>query len=149
MASRDEKVSIYLTKERKNELERQAEHEDVSLSAYINRLLGRQLILDKKDEIAAETHAAEQLQQLIDRGTRQLRDVTDDLREMQAKQGVYAIANFEFLKQQQKEQTINDALSTGARRLRNNVDPLDLDVDDDAVPADNGKDLDIDALRGN
>lgn len=142
---------MYVTKERKNEIERRAEQEDLSISVYLNRLVGRQLIRESEDEIASETRAAERLQQVIDRGTRQLREATDDLREMQAKQGVYSIANFEFLKQQQKEQTINDALSTGARRLREDIEPIEGEPDRDDSENDDGDDdssgLDIESLR--
>jgi hypothetical protein len=146
MASRDEKISLYVTQERKNEIERQAEQEDVSISAYLNRLIARQLVREAEDEVAAETRAAERLQQVIDRGTRQLRDATDDLREMQAKTGVYAIANFEFLKQREKEPTINDALSTGARRLRKDVDPIEAETDPTDDAESDGS-LDIEELR--
>ena len=137
---------MYVTQERKNEIERQAEQEDISVSAYLNRAVGRQLIREAEDEIVTETRAAERLEKLIDRGTRQLRDATDDLRELQAKQGVYTIANFEFLIQDQKQVTINDALSTGARRLRQDIDPIAAQPDPDDTETD-GNGLDIDELR--
>lgn len=125
--AKDAKISLYVTPERKRELERRADDADMGVSPYIDRLIERQLRMDAENEISAETRAAENLQRIIDEGVRDIRDATEDLREMTAKSGAYSIANFEFLKQDRGEPEINDALSAGARRLRDSDDAADQD----------------------
>lgn len=125
--AKDAKISLYVTPERKRELERRADDADMGVSPYIDRLIERQLRMDAENEISAETRAAENLQRIIDDGVRDIRDATEDLREITAKSGAYSIANFEFLKQDHGEPEINDALSTGARRLRDSDETADQD----------------------
>ena len=122
MADRDQKISVYVTEDRKTEIERKAATEDMTISSYLNRLISRQLAMEAENEIASTARAADQLQTLIDRGTRQLRDATEDLQEMNAKMGVYTIANFELMKGAHGQPEIRDALSTGSRRLRDDLD---------------------------
>ncbi|MFC4990596.1 hypothetical protein [Saliphagus infecundisoli] len=129
--SRTEPITLYVTEQRKQEIEDRAEREDTTVSSYLNHLIERQLRVEAEDELSAESRATEELQRVIDEGTRQLRDATEDLRELNAKTGVYTIANFELLKQNQKQPAIKDALSTGSLRLREDLD-LDTEVDPEA-----------------
>lgn len=130
MAKRDERISLYVTEERKHDLERRAESEDVALSKYLNQLIDRQMQMEAEDEVSAQTRATEQLQRVIDEGQRDLRDVANDVRTLNAKAGVYAIAAFELVKQDHQQAEIRDAISTGSRRLRDDVDPSEAVPDD-------------------
>lgn len=150
MAKRDAKISLYVTEDRKRDLERRADDVDMGLSPYVDRLIDRQLVAEAENEVSAQTRATERLQRVIEEGERQIRDATTDLREMQAKTGAYAIANFEFLKQNRGESEIRDALSTGSRRLREDaVPPEDVDGSESRTTdeSDTGGGLDIDALQ--
>jgi hypothetical protein len=151
MAKRDERISMYVTEDRKLDLERRADAEDLPLSKYLNRLIDRQMQMEAENEISAQTRATERLQRLVDEGQRELRDVSDDIRDMNAKMGAYAIAAFELQARHHEQAEIRDALATGAQRLREDHDPQEAaetaaaeaaverpesDADDDGDPGD-------------
>jgi hypothetical protein len=125
MANRDARISLYVTEDTKRDLERRADDEDLSLSNYLRKLIDRQRIMDAEDEVSAQTRATERLQRLIDEGTTEMRGVSADIRDMNAKMGAYAIAAFELQARHHEQAEIRDALSTGARRLQEDADPED------------------------
>lgn len=151
MADRDARISLYVTDETKRDLERRADDEDMSLSNYLRKLIDRQRVMEAENEVSAQTRATERLQRLIDEGETELRSVSDDIRDMNAKMGAYAIAAFELQAEDHEQAAIRDALRTGAQRLKEDYEPEDAaDVaaesaggepsesgaDDDAGPGD-------------
>lgn len=150
MPKRDNRISLYVTGERKRDLERRADEADLALSKYLNQLIDRQIQMEAENEVSAQTRATEQLQRVIDDGERQLREVVREIADMNAKMGVYAVANFELLKNEYKDAHRRDALKTGSRRLRADVDEtiVELDADDDNGDDGGNSGLDIDALEG-
>lgn len=129
---------------------RRAEAENLAVSKYLNRLIDRQMQMEAENEVSAQTCATEQLQRVIDDGERQLREVVREIADMNAKMGVYAVANFELLKSDYKDAYRRDALKTGSRRLRADVDEtiVELDSDGDKDGNDDDSGLDIDDLEG-
>lgn len=147
MTNRDKTISLYVTQERKNNLERRAEAENLAVSKYLNQVIDRQMQMEAENEVSAQTRATEQLQRVIDDGERQLREVVREIADMNAKMGVYAVANFELLKNEYKDAYRRDALKTGSRRLRADVDETIAELDSDADDDDEDSGLDIDALE--
>lgn len=137
MANRDERISLYVTEKRKNDLERRADAEDVSLSKYLNIIIERQMIMEAEDEVSDKTRATERLQRLIDQGESELRKVSNDIRDMNGKMGAYAIAAFELQAQNHEQAAIRDALRTGASRLQEDFDPSDIDSIADEAAGEN------------
>jgi predicted transcriptional regulator len=123
---RDTKLTLYVEDETKTELQARADQADQSLSAYLRTALHRDLQREAQDELASEIRAEERIQELITSGIERMERTADQIADMNAKMGVYSVANFELLKQDYKDATRRDALSTGARRLRQDLDvPLD------------------------
>jgi hypothetical protein len=122
MGSRTEQVTIYVTEERKTELEQRADDQDDSLSGIINGMIDQQLQQDAQDAIASEARAEERIQELIQVGTEEMTDIAREIRDMNAKFGAYSIANFELMKHDHTDHVRKQALSTGARRIRQDLD---------------------------
>jgi hypothetical protein len=141
MGSRTEQITIYVTEERKTELEQRANDEDDSLSGVINGMIDTQLQQDAQDAIASETRAEDRLQELINVGTEEMANIAREIRDMNAKYGAYAIANFELMKHDHTDHVRKQALSTGARRIRQDLDVVtqelaaDVETGDDPTDA--------------
>lgn len=135
MANRDARVCAYVTEDTKNDLKRLADSEDMSLSDYLRKIIDRQMVMEAEDEISAQTRATERLQRLVDNETTEMRSIADDVKDMNAKTGAYAIAAFELMASDASQTEVQDALSTGAKRLREGDDPKD--VADEYESADN------------
>ena len=103
---RTERVTTYVDIETKQQLEKDADRADVTLSTHVHDLVGRQLEADTREQRYRELNAEERLESLI-----------SDIKDIQARAGVYAIANFELLKQDHPDSLRQEALSTGSRRL--------------------------------
>lgn len=129
MSNRTEQVKAHVTPETKRELEREAETRDLSISQLANEYIERGLRQDREDELSAETRAAQQLRDTIDRGLDEFEQIARDMREMQARSGAHTVATFELLKQDYPEQRIQQAFRTGRDRLREDVDPADVTDD--------------------
>lgn len=97
---------------------------------------------EAQDELASEVRAEERIQELISTGVERMERTAEDIADMQAKAGVYAAANFEPMKTDYKDARRRDVLSTGARRLRQDVDAVHAELDDAAetAPADGATD---------
>lgn len=132
--ARDNQLTVYIEDDLKQELERNADEEDQTVSTYAANLLERQLHTDATDEITREQNAEERLNELIALGKDELTqmgaevaDLQQDIRELHAKTGVYAIANWEVVKQGVDDDARRAALSTGSQRLRDDRDPTDAE----------------------
>lgn len=138
MGSRSEQITIYVTEERKTELEQRADDEGDSLSGVINDMIDQQLQQEAQDAIASEARAEERIQELIQVGTEEMTAAAREIREMNAKFGAYAIANFELMKRDRSDHVRKQALSTGAQRIRQDLDVVtdELAVDDPAADGD-------------
>lgn len=145
MGSRTEQVTIYVTEERKTELEQRADDQGDSLSGVINGMIDQQLQQDAQDAIASETRAEERLQELIQVGTEEMTEIAREIRDMNAKFGAYSIANFELMKHDHTDHVRKQALSTGARRIRQDLDAV---TDDLAAETASGEDGPADPNTG-
>ncbi|WP_148416558.1 hypothetical protein [Haloferax sp. KTX1] len=122
MGGRDTQITVYVTDERKAELKQRADEEDTSMSGIINDMIDRQLQQDAQDAIASEARAEERIQELISVGTEQMVETAKEIRDMNAKFGAYTIANFELMKQDRSAHVRQEALDTGARRIRQDLE---------------------------
>ena len=132
--ARDNQLTVYIEDDLKQELERNATEEDQTVSTYAANLLERQLHADATDQIEREQNAEERLNELIALGKDELTqmgteitELQQDIRELHAKTGVYAVANWEVLKQGVDDDARRAALSTGSQRLRDDHDPADAE----------------------
>lgn len=131
MGGRDTQITVYVTDERKAELKQRADEEDTSMSGIINDMIDRQLQQDAQDAIASEARAEERIQELISVGTEQMVETAKEIRDMNAKFGAYTIANFELMKQDRSAHVRKDALDTGARRIRQDLETGIQEVGED------------------
>ena len=131
MGGRDTQITVYVTDERKAELKQRANEEDTSMSGIINDMIDRQLQQDAQDAIASEARAEERIQELISVGTEQMVETAKEIRDMNAKFGAYTIANFELMKQDRSAHVRKDALDTGARRIRQDLETGIQEVGED------------------
>jgi len=131
MGGRDTQITVYVTDERKAELKQRADEEDTSMSGIINDMIDRQLQQDAQDAIASEARAEERIQELISVGTEQMVETAKEIRDMNAKFGAYTIANFELMKQDRSDHVRQEALNTGARRMRQDLETSIQEVGED------------------
>jgi len=124
MSNRTERVAFYTDPETKRQLEKDADRSDTTLSTHVHGLVEQQLEADTREQRYRELNAEERLESLV-----------ADIKDMQARMGVYAIANFELLKQDHPDTVRQQALSTGSRRLRDPDLPA-ADRDDSADDTD-------------
>jgi thioesterase domain-containing protein len=160
---RDNKLTVYVSDDTLATVERRAQQEDMDVSPYIDTVLRRYFTLEAEEEIADEVRAAERIEELVALGKDELRELTREIAEMNAKMGAYAAANFELAKQDHEDAMRRDALATGAERIRKDVSVVQdelADTDDDSArpadarsdPADDESDDDrsiFDELRDN
>lgn len=139
---RDHRVTAHVSEATRKELERNADEEEMSLSAYINKLLERQLLMEAEDEVSSHVRATEQLQRTIDEGQRQLRNIGKEVENKNRKAGAYGVAAFVLLQREYSEEIVNAAIEAGNRRLHEDEFEGEQSQDDD----DEG--LDIEELRG-
>lgn len=137
-SSRTEVVKSYVSPQTLNDLDREADRRDMSRSALVDLYIRRGLRQDREDDVAAETRAVTELQDVIDRGLDDFRNTARHIQDLNAKSGVYAVAAFELLKQNYGEAQIREALQTGSRRLR----------DDDLAPDEESSDQEDDHSAG-
>ena len=139
--ARDAKLTLYVEDETKTELKARADDAGLSLSTYLRDALHRELQRESQDDFASEVRAEERIQELMTTGVERMERTAEQIADMNAKMGVYSIANFELLKSDYKDTTRRNALSTGARRLR---EDLDVALDDLDVPTENDGESDGD-----
>lgn len=116
--SRDQRITIYVSDEEKRHLEAEAEEAGESVSSYVYKLMQRQRKAEAVDQAATDLSAEEKIESMVADARDEIEQVADDIRDLNARAGVYSVANFELLKHSFPDAQRADALSTGARRLR-------------------------------
>lgn len=142
MTRRENPLVAYTSEELKQEVKQRAEDEGQTVSEYLNRLIRRQLQMEAEDAIASEVHAEERIQELTAIAVDEMREATAEMRDLNAKTGAYAAANFELLKSDHKDATRRDALSTGSRRMRKDLDVVADDLGGGAETSDSRRESD-------
>jgi hypothetical protein len=133
------RISLYSEMATKKELQERADEHDRSLSEHCMTVLRDHLDAERKREIDAESRVEQAMQEIVALGKDELRRTARQIAGMNARMGVYSIANWELLKRGHPDAERRDALSTGSRRLRKSVDaPLadELGVDPDDLDGD-------------
>ena len=105
--NRTEPITTYVDVETKEQLEKDADRAGKSVSTHVHDLIEREQRRDTTDQRLRELNAEERLEGLI-----------ADIKDIQARAGVYAVANFELLKQEYPDPLRRQALAAGSRRLR-------------------------------
>ena len=122
--NRTERITTYVDVETKQQLEKDADGAGKSVSTHVHDLIEREQRRDTTDQRLRELNAEERLEGLI-----------ADIKDIQARAGVYAVANFELLKQEYPDPLRRQALAAGSRRLRDpgppEIDPSGDDDDED------------------
>ncbi|WP_254547194.1 hypothetical protein [Halomarina pelagica] len=129
--ARDAPLTLYVEQETKDQLHREADDRGLSLSAYCHQLLDQARKEDAQEELAEELNAEQRLREIATTATEELQQTAADIRDMNAKLGVYAVANWELLKQEHPDSLRQEALRTGRRRLRTPLGDHSVDVDPD------------------
>ena len=135
---RDNKLTVYVSDDTKATLERRAQQEGMDVSPYVDMVLRRYFTLEAEEEIATEVRAAERIEELVALGKDELRELTREIADMNAKMGVYAAANFELMKHDHEDAMRRDALATGAERIRRDVSVVQDELVDGDDPTDTG-----------
>ena len=118
---RDNKLTVYVSDDTLATVERRAQQENMDVSPYIDTVLRRYFQMEAEEEIADEVRAAERIEELVALGKDELRELTREIADMNAKMGAYAAANFELQKTHYDDAMRRDALATGAERIRKDV----------------------------
>jgi len=134
--SLDNEIATYVSDEAKAELDRRADVEGISRSQYLNDLIHREFQRDEQERAASELRAEQRIRALMTEAADEIRQASEEMREMNAKAGAYAAANFELLKRDHTDGVRRDALETGSRRLRQDLDDAHADLDAIAENAD-------------
>lgn len=133
MSNRPNQLSVYVTDERKAEIEQRANEEDTTISRLVNEMIDRYLQQEAQDAIASEVRAEERLREVITLGTETMRETTTELRELNAKLGIYAVASFELQRRAHSPHVQQEALTTGVERMRQDLDSVIQDLDNDTA----------------
>lgn len=132
MTRRENSLVAYVSEDLKQEVKQRAEDEDETVSEYLNRIIRRQLQVEAEDAIASEVHAEERIRELTTIAVDEIRETAAEMRDLNAKTGAYAAANFELLKSDYKDAIRRDALATGSRRMRTDLDVVQDQLDGSA-----------------
>lgn len=144
-------MTVCLADNEKREIRDLADEVDRSMSEYVARLIREHLEDEHRAEINAQTRVEESMEELVSVGKDELRQTARQIAGMNARMGVYSIANWELIKQSHPDAERRDALSAGSRRLRKSVDEsladeigVSLDELDDALADSSDADTDAD-----
>ena len=145
----EHQITSYVDETTKIEIEKIADKNDVSESKVIRKLVKAQLQQNHENRLSAQSQAVQNLEKLIHQGTEEMEIVAEDIRDINAKTGVYAVALFELLKQNHSQNEIQQALQTGASRLRDDLDEQIQQQQQDSNENDSndGSIIDFDRLR--
>jgi hypothetical protein len=131
--ARDTSLTIYVEQDTKDQLRREAEDRDLSLSDYCLGLIDRARKEDAEDDLAESLDAEGRLLSIaaeatdqIEQSTKRVEDVARAIEEIQARTGTYAIANFELLGQSFPDANRRQALTTGRSRVRTPFEKHDI-----------------------
>jgi transposase-like protein len=146
MSEKSEKIATYVDESQKKAIKSAADRNDMTMAAWMRQAAERQLRAERQDEIVENTKAEQRIERLIDQATTEIAQAAEGMHELQAKTGVYTIANFELLKTGFSDPKRQQALSTGSQRLRDDLEALGLDVPEpEPQPADDRDDGDTSA----
>ena len=128
-------VTVVLDDHEKREIRERADDADTSMSDWAATAVRQRLADQSAREISAETRVEEAMQEIVALGKDELRKTARQIAGMNARMGVYSIANWELIKQEYPDAKRRDALSIGSKRLRKSVDhhladELGVDPDD-------------------
>jgi hypothetical protein len=126
---RDNQITVYVTDEMKDRLDERTEDSDETISGFANRALEQRLQAEADDELAREVRADERIRELVSVAADEIQQATEEMRDLNAKTGAYAAANFELLKEGRKDAMRRDALATGSRRMRTDLDIVQENLD--------------------
>lgn len=129
---RDTRITVYVDDEMKDRLDERVEDSSETISSYANKAIDQRLQAEANDELAREVRAEERIRELVSIATDEVQQATEEMRDLNAKTGAYAAANFELLKTDHKDGIRRDALSTGSRRMRTDLDVVQDRLDDAA-----------------
>ena len=128
--ARNTSLTIYVEQDTKDQLRREAEDRDLSLSDYCLGLIDK---ARKEDDLAESLDAEGRLLSIaaeatdqIEQSTKRVEDVARAIEEIQARTGTYAIANFELLGQSFPDASRRQALTTGRNRVRTPFEEHDI-----------------------
>lgn len=127
---RSEQINVYVTPDTESELKQRARDDDLSMSAYVSKLIDRELVREAEDDVASDIRAAENLQRLIDEGIDDMGTVARQIANAESSWAAYSIVNFLLLKNQYdvNEQTLNDLFKGARKRLDSSQpDPAEAD----------------------
>lgn len=128
---RDQQISTYVTDETKSEIDRRAEDENLSVSAYCARLIERGLVRESEDDITSETRARENLERLISEGTDDLSRIARQIQDAEAQWARYSMVNFLILRNTTdlSEQEINQLFETAGERFSDHTADIEAEAD--------------------
>jgi len=129
---RDQQISTYVSEETKTEIDRRAEDENLSVSAYCARLIERGLVDEAEDDVASQTRARENLERLISEGTDDLSRVARQIQDAESQWARYSMVNFLILKNTTdlSEQQVNDLFETASERYSDHTADTQTEADD-------------------
>jgi hypothetical protein len=151
MTKKSEKLEIYMTEQKKQAIKTAAAEADMSVSSWLREAADRRLRAEQQDELLTATEAEQRIERLIAQATDEIEAAASGLHEMQAKTGVYTIANFRLLSTGFSDGMVSDSLSYGSERLRADLADLGLDapdVDTTSSTADESDTTDKDGTTG-
>jgi hypothetical protein len=138
MTGRTERAACYVSPELLETWQKEADKADQSLSEWMYRQIEQQRRSKNQDELIRETAAEERIESLIAEGRDSLLSIGQDISErnndmadLQARSGCYAIVNFLLLKRLFKadpdlsavpESWIDDTFSAASQKLRADTD---------------------------
>lgn len=115
------RLTLHIDPETKRALRERADAEERSMSDLARRAIHDYLEGERAAEIGAQTLVEERIEELVSIGIDELTQTAQQIADMNAKMGVYSVANFELIKQNHPDAMRRDALSTGSRRLRDSL----------------------------
>ena len=131
--ARDTSLTIYVEQDTKDQLRREADDRDLSLSDYCLGLIEAARKSDAEEDLAETLDAEGRLLSIaaeatdqIEQSTKRVEDVARAIEEIQARTGTYAIANFELLGQSFPDANRRQALTTGRSRVRTPFEEHDI-----------------------
>lgn len=142
---RDTQITVYVDDEMKARLDERVEDSSETISSYANRAIEQRLQAEADDDFAREVRAEERIRELVSVATDEVKQATAEMRDLNAKTGAYAAANFELLKDGHKDAMRRDALSTGSRRMRKDLDVVQNELGGDAETSDTRRESGADA----
>lgn len=146
---RDNQITVYVSDEMKDRLDERTEDSDETISGFANRALEQRLQAEADDELAREVRADERIRELVSIATDEIQQATEEMRDLNAKTGAYAAANFELLKEDRKDAMRRDALATGSRRMRTDLDVVQEYLDTESHSDDTDGDSMMDRMGAN